>query len=330
MRADRLISIIMLLQARGRMTAQALAEELEVSARTIYRDVDALGASGVPIYADRGVGGGYALLPGYRTTLTGLTRDEVRALCMLGVPAPLDQLGVTDDLRAALRKLAAALPDAHRVDETAVRRRIHLDATWWFQGDERSPHLRTVQRAVWEDRCLHVTYEHLPGPRVEIAQDVAPYGLVAKAGVWYLVYERAGAVRARRVSDFRTVRLLDRSFERPEDFDLPAFWTRWSADYEQRPRYAVEVRVAPHFVSWLPVLLGRFLPEDFEAARAAGEEDAPLTLTLAFESLEEARGHLLSCGGGVEVLAPRALRCSLIDYAEQILRRYAEKNKTAK
>src|SRR5512136_703550 len=136
MRADRLLSLLMLLQARGRMTAQELAAELEVSERTIYRDINALSASGVPVYAESGPGGGCALLDSYRTNLTGLDQDEVRALFMLSIPAPLDQLGVSQELRTALLKLSAALPDTRRGDEERTRQRIHLDSTWWFQPEE--------------------------------------------------------------------------------------------------------------------------------------------------------------------------------------------------
>ena len=143
MRADRLLSLLMLLQARGRMTAQELAAELEVSERTIYRDINALSASGVPVYAESGPGGGCALLDSYRTNLTGLTADEARALFMLNIPAALDQLGVTQELKAALLKLSAALPEARRRDEERIRQRIHLDSTWWFQAEEPLPHLQT-------------------------------------------------------------------------------------------------------------------------------------------------------------------------------------------
>src|SRR5512147_2861952 len=152
MRADRLLSLLMLLQARGRMTAQELARELEVSERTIYRDINALSASGVPVYAESGPGGGCALLDSYRTNLTGLTADEARALFMLSIPAPLDQLGVGQELRAALLKLSAALPSSRRPDEERARQRIHIDSLAWFQGEDPVPHLHTLQQAVWQDR----------------------------------------------------------------------------------------------------------------------------------------------------------------------------------
>ena len=157
MRADRLLSLLMLLQARGRMTAQELAQELEVSERTIYRDINALSASGVPVYAESGPGGGCALLDSYRTNLTGLTADEARALFMLSIPAPLDQLGVTQELKAALLKLSAALPEARRSDEERIRQRVYLDSLNWFQDADAVPHLPAIYRAVWDDRKLAIT-----------------------------------------------------------------------------------------------------------------------------------------------------------------------------
>lgn len=218
MRADRLLSLLMLLQARGRMTARQLARELEVSERTIYRDIDALSVAGVPVYAVAGRDGGFALLDHYRTSLTWLIDAEVRALFMLSIPAPLADLGVSQELKQALLKLSAALPDSRRSDEARVRQRFHLDSTWWGQVGGSVPHLQTVYQAVWNDRKLRVTYQPIPG--VEISLVVAPYGLVAKAGVWCLVWARKGRPRTRRVSDLVEVELLLETFARPPDFDI--------------------------------------------------------------------------------------------------------------
>ena len=315
MRADRLLSLLMLLQTRGRMTARELAEALEVSERTIYRDVEALSCAGVPIYGECGRLGGYALVDSYRTSLTGLTEGEVRALFMLNIPQPLIELGVSDELRAALLKLSAALPGARRDDQVRVQQRFYLDSTWWHQGGEALPHLPVVQRAVWEDRQLYLTY-HLPS-RVAVEHVFDPYGLVAKAGVWYLVCARAGRVDARRVLDLLGVRLAEGGFERPDDFDLAAFWHRWRADHEaRRALYPVIVRVAP---SLIPALRHFFLPID---QTDPPDPDGWLTLTLSFESLEAARAQLLGFGRSVQVLAPRPLRRSLLDYAEQIVALY--------
>jgi predicted DNA-binding transcriptional regulator YafY len=327
MRADRLLSLLMLLQARGRMTAGQLAEELEVSERTVYRDIDALSAAGVPVYSERGREGGYALLDSYRTDLTGLTKDEVRALFMLSIPAPLTELGVSRELKAALLKLSAALPDAHRHDEERVRQRIHLDSTWWFQGEESVPYLHAIHEAVWQDRKLYITYRQPYGMPVEIEHLVAPYGLVAKAGVWYLVCARNGRVRAHRVSRLLDVRTSDASFERLPDFDLAVFWRKWCAEFkESRPHYPVIARVAPDFVPALPRFFGDRLRDRIAQA---GPPDAEgwITLELPFESLEAARNRMLGFGRAVEVLEPQALRLSVLDFATQIVALYTRADK---
>jgi predicted DNA-binding transcriptional regulator YafY len=324
MRADRLLSLLMLLQARGRLTAQQLAQELEVSVRTIYRDIDALSAAGVPVYAERGPGGGCELIDDYRTNLTGLTEDEVRALFMLSVPAALDELGVSGELRAALRKLAAALPAARRGDEEMVRQRIHLDWAGWSQPDEPVPHLQAMQQAVWQDRRMQLVYRLQVGPHiVQFERTVDPHGLVAKAGVWHLVCAGDGRMRVYRVSRVLDARVTDEHFERPADFDLAAFWESWCAGQEERrPHYPVTVRVAPELVPLLPLYFGDRI-RDVIAQAAPPDAEGWITLTLPFERLETARERILGFGRAVEVLEPQALRRSVIDFAAQIAAFYA-------
>ena len=317
MRADRLLSLLMLLQTRGSLTAQELADELEVSVRTIYRDLQALSTAGVPVYAERGPGGGCSLLESYRTTLTGLTPQEARALFMLNIPAPLDQLGVTQELKAALLKLSAALPASRRGEEERSRQRIHLDSSWWFQAEEAVPCLPAIQQALWQDRKLRLTYRADFGTQVQ--QVVAPYGLVAKASVWYLVYAHpAGDVRALQVSRVAEAIILAETFQRPPGFDLTDFWKGWCAEFEEgRFRYMATVRVAPNLVPLLPYYFG----EDFRNLLVqAPPPDAEgwITLTLPFESLLAARTRILGFGRAVEVLEPEVLRKSVIDFAEQI------------
>jgi predicted DNA-binding transcriptional regulator YafY len=310
----------MLLQARGQITARKLAAELEVSERTIYRDVDALSVAGVPVYAERGPGGGIALLDSYRTTLTGLNRDEVRALFMLSIPVPLAELGVGQELRAALHKLAAALPESRRGDEQRARQRIHLDLTGWSETREPVPHLQTVQQAVWRGRRLYLTYRLRFGARAE--WKVEPYGLVAKANTWYLVCGRGSHRHVYNVSRVLEAALSDESFEYPAHFDLPAFWQDWCVDLERnRPSYPVTARVSPGFVPWLPYHFGD--PSRHGLAQAGSPDDQGwVTLTLPFETLEDARDRILSFGGAVEVLAPWVLRRSVQDYAQQIVALY--------
>lgn len=316
MRAERLLQEMMLLQARGQMAARELAAELAVTVRTVYRDMEALQAAGVPLYSVPGRGGGYGLVDSYRTSLTGLTEGERRALFMLSVPAPLDALGVGASLQSALRKLAAALPGSRQAEEEDVRQRFYLDATWWQQGAAPVPQLQTVQDAVWRDRELRIRYR-LPA-QVDVAYTVAPYGLVAKAGVWYLVYAYGGRVRALQVSALAEATLAGSSFERPPSFDLAVFWRTWCAAREaEQVGYAVEVRVSPTFLPFAPGFFGA-------DAEAIGPADAGgwRPLALSFASLAAARERLLACGGAVEVVAPAALRLSLADYGRQIAALY--------
>jgi predicted DNA-binding transcriptional regulator YafY len=324
MRADRVLSLLMLLQTRGRMTAQKLAGELEVSVRTIYRDIDALSAAGVPVYTERGPGGGCALIDSYRTTLTGLTKDEVRALFMLSIPAPLDELGVSHELRAALLKLSAALPAAHRQDEAHTRQRIYLDWAEWSRQKEPVPYLQAIRQAVWQDHKLHLTYRLQFGSPVERQVVVDPYGLVAKAGTWYLICGKDDHIHVHPVSRLLDARILDEPFERPPDFDLAAFWKAWCAQSQEiRPHYPVTARVAPDLVRFLPAYFGDRIRATVAQARPP-DADGWIRLTLPFETLEEARTRILGFGRAVEVLEPLALRKSIVDFATQIAGFYAQ------
>jgi predicted DNA-binding transcriptional regulator YafY len=230
---------------------------------------------------------------------------------------------VSQELRSALLKLSAALPDVRRHDEEQVRQRFHLDSAWWHQGEDAVPHLQTIHQAVWQDRKLQLKYR--PMPTVEIEQVVDPYGLVAKAGVWYLVCAIEGRLRVHRISSLLDARLSDEVFQRPADFDLAAFWKASCAEREQnRHLYAVTVRVAPNFIPALPWYFGNGIRVKIAQA---GPPDAQgwIRLELCFESLEAARDRLLDFGCGVEVLEPFALRRSLLDIAEQIVALYTQK-----
>jgi predicted DNA-binding transcriptional regulator YafY len=320
MRADRLLTLLLLLQTRGRLKARELAQELEVSERTIYRDIDALSAAGVPVYSDPGPAGGFALVDSYRTNLTGLTEGEVRALSMLSVPAALADLGVGQELKAALLKMSASLPAMRRHDEELVRQRFYIDSTWWRQGGERVPHLGSIHKAVWENRHLRIKYR--PPFAIELEQSVAPYGLVAKAGVWYMVYARRSKVSAHRVSDLINVQILAEIFERPASFDLAGFWVDWCAGHESLfTAFSATVRVSPLFLPILPRYFGTAIQEKF-AEDNIQDEDGWVKIELSFRSFEAARERIVGFGRGVEVLEPRALRRSVLDMAEQIVDLY--------
>jgi len=318
MRADRLLSIMMLLQARGQMTAQALAGALEVSERTIYRDIDALGAAGVPVYTEAGPGGGIGLLDSYRTTLTGLTDGEVRALFAASVTDSLAALGIDDELRSALRKLAAALPAVRRTGDMLAAE-VYFDATSWGDDDEPVPHLSALHRAIRTHHRVQIRYRRFSG--LELAATVEPLGLVVKAGAWVLAYARADRLWAMAIADVLDVQVTEEEFAPPLGFDLRTFWQAWSASAAaQQASYVVTVRVAP---AAQPVL-ARLVGGAGGRRMAANAPDAGgwVTMTLAFPSLDAARAALLALGRGVEVIAPEPLRRSLLDYAEQIVALY--------
>jgi len=260
------------------------------------------------------------LIEEYRTTLTGLTPDETRALFMMNIPAPLAQLGMDEKFKGALLKLSASLPDTRRADEARTRQRILLDSSWWFQSEQDVPCLQTIQQALWQDRRLYikVRWEFF---NTEFEQEAEPYGLVAKANIWYLVYGRSGTPHVTRVSQIIEAEVTPEVFLRPPDFQLEAFWESWCHEYESQPPFQARVRVAPEA---LPMLA------EYVGDRARGylihshipDADGWVTLDLPFESFVAARSRLLGLGRAVEVLEPEALRKSLIDFAEQIVEFY--------
>ena len=324
MRADRLLVLLLLLQTRGRVTAQSLSKRLEVSERTIYRDLVSLSMAGVPVYAERGPGGGWSLLEDYRTNLTRLTEAEVNTLFMSGTAGPLKDLGLGKASEDAMLKLLAALPSVYRSNAELAHQRIHLDAAGWFHHDEPVPHLPLLQEALWNDRCLRLTYQRGKDNAIN-QRTVNPYGLVAKASIWYLVCttaESGGEMRVYRVARIRDAELTGEHFERPTDFDLTAFWTNWMASFEKsRYGYPVTLRVATEHTPEVASLLGEWVQS---LAQESGLPDAQgrITLLLYFESPLQARLQLLNLGSIVEVIEPQELRDSIADYASRIAALY--------
>jgi predicted DNA-binding transcriptional regulator YafY len=320
MRASRLVTLLLLLQTRGRMTAAQLAAELEVSERTVHRDVDALGEAGVPIYAERGPHGGVQLVEGYRTRLTGMTAEEAEALFLSGLPGPAAQLGLGTVVTAARLKVLAALPSELRVRASRLVERFYLDAAGWFQASDPVPHLAVVAEAVWEGRRLWIEYER-GDSRVE--RILEPLGLVLKAGIWYAVASVMGEIRTYRLSRVTAARALDETFERPPGFDLASHWTESIAAYERDvPRIEVKVRVDPTRITALADLAGH------QAVSAAQPLDGPdpdgwsrLLLRLDW-SPREAAEHLMGMGGDLEVLAPPEVRDQVVKLARGVLERH--------
>lgn len=320
MRGDRLLSILMLLQSRGKLSAGRLARELEVSERTIYRDIDALAISGVPVYAETGREGGFALLESYRTNLTGMTDGELRALFALSIPAPLAGLGLRDDLRKALEKLSAALPGERRGAEEEMRQKVYLDSTWWHQQSEEVPNLKLIYQAVMKNHQIEIRYKLMPS--LEISNLVEPYGVVAKAGVWYLVCSHYGHYHVHRVSNLLDARIAGEIFNRKDDFDLVDFWNNWCQEEEDRHfSYQVHLRIAPAFIPYLQYIFGSRVDQG-KASNLETDQDGWYYLEVNYESLEDARKQLLALGGGVEVLSPKPLRASIQDFGQQIANVY--------
>jgi predicted DNA-binding transcriptional regulator YafY len=323
-RADRLLSLALLLQARGAATAQSLAAELEVSVRTVYRDLAALSAAGVPVVTEAGPGGGCRLMEGYRFPLRGLRPDEAEALLILGVPAVLRDLGLAGALTAAHRQIQVSSGLATGLSTGAL---VHLDMPRWFGGQEEVPCLRDLARALRLGRKLAIRYPPADRePRV-----VGPLGLVNKAGTWYLVAEylvaefplaEGGGVRVFRAGRVSAARVLPEPFERPADFELAAFWARWSAEFEaSRPRLQVRLAASPEALAAFGEVFGAAAGPALDAAGPPGQ-DGWRVLTVSFEHERAAVHRLAGFGDQVEILDPPSVRAALLATAREILSRY--------
>ena len=325
MRADRLLSLLLLLQTRGRMSARALAEELEVSERTIYRDVDALGAAGVPVYTERGRHGGCALIAGYRTDVTGLTADEARALFIFAAQGTLAaDLGLGASLQTALRKLLAGLPAAQRPDATAARERVIVDPRGWLRQADASPHLATVRRAVWERRQLQMRYRSGGSPAAA-ERTVAPYGLVAKAGTWYLVAAHDGEPRLYRVSRIEEASVSDEPADVPSSLDLDALWDTLRRKVEDRgPGVRVSLRVRAERLDMLLRICGPQLTEPAPPAPPDADGRGWASIDLTFVAEGAARAALIGFGADVEIKAPPSLRQAMRELALDVLSLYPD------
>lgn len=300
--------MVLLLQSRPAMTAAELARELEVSERTVTRDAQALSEAGIPVYADRGRAGGYRLVGGYRTGLTGLARDEAEALFLSGLPSALREMGLADAASAARLKVSAALLPSLRDAPAGAGRRFHLDAPGWYQEPVTPELLPAVAEAVRGDRTVRARYRRA-GRDTEAERELEPYGLVLKAGVWYLCARAGDDFRVYRIDRFTAVTVSDTPFVRDEDFDLPAFWDERAAQFARSIlRTEVTLRLSETAVRRLPHAVDRGAAQDALAAAGPPGPDGWTTLTLPVESLDVAYGQLLALGPELEVLGPASLR----------------------
>lgn len=318
MRASRLLSILTTLQANGQVTAQALADECEVSLRTIYRDVDALSAAGIPIYSERGSGGGYRLLDGYRVRLNGLSPTEAEALFLAGLARQAADLGLGPVAASARKKLLAALPAEIR--SNAMRARFYLDAPAWFAESETLIHLPLVADAVWNERPMRMHYQ---GKTAEKERRVEPLGIVLKGGVWYLVAQDDGSRRTYRISRIREVEVLNERFEYPKAFDIEAYWTESIRAYEAglHPNRA-EVRLSPRAVE----MMDELLPPYVRSGAVLSEEvdkQGWRRATLSVGSIAHAAMEILRFGADAEVIAPPELRAEVTKIVNALATVYA-------
>jgi predicted DNA-binding transcriptional regulator YafY len=316
MRAERLVALLFTLQSRRSATIAELAAALEVSERTMHRDIAALQATGVPVWTETGRNGGVRLVDGWRTRLDGLTSREAVAIFAMGAPRALAELGLGTAVTAAHAKVSATLPAPLREQAQHVAQRFHLDAPGWFRKEDETEHLAEIARAVWEQRRTRITYGR--GDR-SVERVLDPLGLVLKAGVWYLVARIDGSIRTYRVSRITGVEELDEKFERPSDFDLAGWWQKSSAQFEQSLQHVrVKVRLSPIGVRALPSIVDAGLAtQALEQAGPPGP-DGWTEVELGLERPDIAAGQLLGLGVEVEVLEPAAVRAAFADAARRM------------
>lgn len=317
MRADRLLNLLLLLQNRGKMSSRQLAELLEVSERTIVRDIEALSAAGIPVYAERGSRGGWVLADSYRTNLTGMRPEEIVSLLLANHNELLKDLGIQGDFQAAYQKLLAAAPAPIRQDAELIRERLHIDGAGWHASEEAFPWLSAVQEAVWAQRKLRIRYRKEEGITERI---IHPLGLVAKRNVWYVAAEQEpdGELRTFRISRLEEASLLDETFMRPEGFDLAAYWEQSTTRFKSElPRYVARVRTTE-------AGLDRLRKERFIKVLQVENSDnqGQILAEVDLQTLDWACGVILRIGRDAEVLEPQELRERMISEAQAILALY--------
>lgn len=314
---------MLLLQVRRQMTAAQLAAELHVSVRTIYRDIESLGLAGVPIYGEPGIDGGYRLIEGYRTNLTGLSSVEANVLLLSGVADLVDRLGLGVESATAQRKLLAALPREHGKRASALRAMFHLDAVNWYHDADAAPHLATVVDGMWRQRSLRLVYSRWAAPS-RITRTVDPFGVVLKSGVWYLVAGSPGGTHTYRISEIESLEVLETEFERPYGFDLAEHWRNSVTDFNLR-RYqdTAVVRISERGLTLLAQLRSITIMDSIRRDALADTQKGWHTVTVPVESIEHASHELMALGAEVQLIAPEPLRAALAATAGDLAALYA-------
>ncbi len=317
MRADRLMNIMILLQTRGKMTAKELAKELEVSDRTILRDMDALSSAGIPIVSERGKEGGWQLLDTFRSKLSGLTLEDLKTLFIFPSGELFHDLGFNIKSLDTRQKLLAAVPENYRVEAQAVWERIHVDTSTWRQAKEKTNNLKIVQRAVFESKKLKINYEQFGGEQK--IRLVEPLGLVAKGNVWYLVALRNGDIRNYRVSRIQFAEIENESFIRPIQFDLAAYWERSKVEFIQGlPEYEIIVEIDPAIVKRIN-FTSKFV-QVIKIDRSKGD-NWPIA-TLCFNDKQEAVEFVLGFANKIKVIKPKELSVEILSSAVSVVKLY--------
>lgn len=317
MRADRLMTIMILLQNRGKMTARDLASELEVSVRTILRDMDALSTAGIPVVSEKGKEGGWRLLDNFRSTLSGLHIDDMKSLFLFPSGKLLENLGLNSQALDTREKLFAAIPNTYRNEAQTMWERIHIDASTWRQSEGKVGALKIVQQAVWESKKLRMHYEQANGERKE--RLVEPLGLVAKGSNWYLVALRNGELRNYRISRIHHAKVEEEAFDRPQDFNLAAYWEQSKTDFIQNlPKYDVQVKVDPEIMKRLQ-FTGKFVQVIETEHQRDGQQ---IAATVRFHDEQEAIEFLLGFGNKLKVISPKDLPNKIVALAKSVIEYY--------
>jgi len=319
MKASRLLNLLLLLQNRGGMTAREIASELDVSIRTIHRDVDALARAGVPVYTERGFAGGIRLVDGYRTRLTGLTSDEADSLFLTGLPGPAGELGFGEVVAAAQLKVLAALPDHLRERADRLRRRFLLDPGGWFQEPVELPWLTTLAEAVWSQRSIRMTYQRWGKTDNIVVRELDPLGVVLKAGVWYLIAVPDGSPRMYRVSKILDLTVSDRTFTYPSGFDLASAWAQCAREFEGRIyTTSMTVKISQLGLDRIRAFLSPFQVAAIRSAVPVLDAAGWATVDIPVESLDHALWDVLKMAPHLEVLEPLELRQRVAGTATQL------------
>jgi predicted DNA-binding transcriptional regulator YafY len=321
MKASRLLSILMLLQARGHMTAPALAAALEVSERTILRDIDQLSAAGVPLWGDRGRNGGFQLRAGWSTQLTGMTELEANALLLAGLPGPATELGLGAAAASARFKLVASLPGEWREQADRVGSRLHIDSVDWYRSQETPIYLRELADAVWNSFKIKIKYESWNST---VSRELEPLGLILKGGTWYVAACVVNEIKVRtyRVSNVLQLEASRKRFKRPAKFELADYWYESAKRFEaELYRLHAKIRVSPRAMKWLLNARIKITVLPPETKRKKGKFDWQDVL-MPIESIEHGARQLLAFGGEIEVLDPPELRARIIVDARAVIARY--------